>query len=232
MDVDGWWGASRPFRDRVDAGRRLAAFVAGRLPAPAIVLALPRGGVPVAYEVAVALGAPLDVFLVRKLGAPSQPELAIGAVATGGVRVLNDDVLRYLALSPATIDEITRREQQELARREREYRGDLPAPDLAGKTVVLVDDGLATGSTMRAAIAAARANGPRRIVVAIPVAAPSVAAAMRRRCDALVVVETPQPFHAVGEWYDDFHQVSDDEVRELLARARARFEVSPGDPAP
>ena len=212
---------SRPFRDRVDAGKALAGHLrkyAGR--PDVIVLALPRGGVPVGYEVAHALGAPLDVFIVRKLGVPGHEEYAMGAVASGGVRVLNDDAVRSLGLSDETVDRVTARELAELNRRERLYRGDRPEPDLKGRTVILVDDGLATGSTMKAAVKALAARAPARIVVAVPIAAADTCEALRREVDEVVCALTPEPFHAVGLWYDNFSQTSDEEVRDLLERAR------------
>jgi len=208
------------FHDRVDAGRQLAAKLmrlAGR--DDVIVLALPRGGVPVGYEVARLLRAPLDVFLVRKLGTPGREELAMGAIASGGVRVLNTEVVRELGITPAEIAEAAAREREELRRREDAYRDGRPAPDLCGKTVVLVDDGLATGSTMRAAVAAVRKLGPARVVVAVPVGAAETCREFRSVADDVVCVDTPDPFFAVGNWYKDFAQTTDDEVRELLARS-------------
>jgi putative phosphoribosyl transferase len=209
------------FRDRHDAGRRLASELrayANR--ADVIVLALPRGGVPVGHEVASALGAPLDVFVVRKLGVPWQEELAMGAIASGGVRVLDHDLIRMARVSDADVARVTAAEQAELERREHQYRDDRPFPDLRGKTVILVDDGLATGSTMRAAVMALRQEGPARIVVAVPVAAPETCNAFRQIADEIICAETPEPFQAVGIWYDDFSQTTDEEVHELLARAR------------
>ena len=184
-------------------------------------LGLPRGGVPVASEVARALEAPLDVFLVRKLGVPGHEELAMGAIATGGLRVLNHDVVRHLRIPEDVVEAVTTRELQELARRERSYRGDRPPPDVHGRTVVLVDDGLATGSSMRAAAMAVRQQEPRRIVVAVPVAAPSTCEDLKAEVDDVVCALTPDPFYAVGLWYGDFSQVSEDEVRRLLAQAAA-----------
>lgn len=209
------------FRDRHEAGRRLAAKLRHYATRPdVIVLALPRGGVPVGYEVAKALGAPLDVFVVRKLGLPWHEELAMGAIASGGVRVLDPDLLRAARVSEADLARVTAAEQAELERRERQYRGDRPFPDLRGKTVILVDDGLATGSTMRAAVAALRQEGPSRIVVAVPVAAPETCDAFGDIADEVVCAETPEPFRAVGLWYNDFSQTTDEEVHELLERAR------------
>jgi predicted phosphoribosyltransferase len=210
------------FRNRTDAGRQLAEKLAAYADRPdVLVLALPRGGVPVGYEVARALGAPFDVFLVRKLGVPGYEELAMGAVATGGVRVLNDEIVRGLGISEREIDAAVARELQELARRERLYRGDRPPPDIAGRTVILVDDGLATGATMRAAVAALRQQQPARIVIAVPTASPDTCEAMKAEADHVVCAMTPEPFFAVGHWYEDFTQTADDEVRRLLARSRS-----------
>ena len=208
------------FRDRTDAGRKLAARLkkyAGRT--DVLVLALPRGGVPVAYEVAKELGAPLDVFLVRKLGVPGQEELAMGAIASGGVRVLNEDVISYLGIPGEVIDIVAADERTELERRERAYRNGRPPPDVNGRVVILIDDGLATGSTMRAAAAALRAQKPARIVVAVPVAAPETCEQFKSEVDEVICAVTPQPFRGVGLWYRDFSQTTDEEVRELLARA-------------
>jgi putative phosphoribosyl transferase len=209
------------FRDRHDAGRRLAQFLTKLVDrADVLVLGLPRGGVPVAYEVALALHAPLDIFVVRKLGVPGQEELALGALASGGVRVLNPDVVAAVGISGEAIEAITRREQVELERRERLYRGERRAAEVKGKTVVLIDDGLATGSTMRAAAKALRASGPAKIIVAVPVAARATCEALRAEVDEVVCAEIPARFIAVGEWYEEFAQTTDDEVRELLHRAR------------
>jgi predicted phosphoribosyltransferase len=208
------------FRDRREAGQVLARKLAEYAHRPdVVVLALPRGGVPVGYEVARALGAPLDVFLVRKLGVPGHEELAMGAVATGGVRVLNDQIVRALGIPPNVIDAVAAWQGQELARRERLYRGERPPPDVRGRTVILVDDGLATGATMRAALAALRQQGPPRVVVAVPTAAPEKCDELRTEADEVVCATTPEPFYSVGLWYEDFSQTSDEEVRELLARA-------------
>src|SRR5690242_7140667 len=207
------------FHARADAGRELAAKLrryAGR--DDVVVLGLPRGGVPVAYEVARALGAPLDVFLVRKLGVPGYEELAMGAVATGGVRVLNDQIVQRLGIPQYIIDAVPAREQQELARRERLYRGGRPPPDVRGKTVILVDDGLATGATMRAAVMALRQLQPAGIVVAIPTASPETCEELKAEVDDIVCAITPEPFFAVGHWYEDFSQTTDEEVRDLLTR--------------
>jgi erythromycin esterase-like protein/predicted phosphoribosyltransferase len=207
------------FLDRRDAGRRLAERIAGYSHRPdVLVLALPRGGVPVAYEVARALNAPLDVFVVRKLGVPGYEELAMGAVATGGVRVLNNEIVEALGIPAPMIDAVAARERQELARRERLYRGGRPQPDVRDRTVILIDDGLATGATMHAAIEALRQQGPARIVVAVPTASPDTCEEMKSRADEVICAITPEPFHAVGRWYQEFSQTTDEEVRELLAR--------------
>ncbi|MDX6710642.1 MAG: putative phosphoribosyl transferase [Blastocatellia bacterium] len=211
------------YRDRTDAGKRLATLLTAYANRPdVLVLALPRGGVPVAFEVARALRAPLDIFLVRKLGAPGQKELAMGAIATGGVRVLNEDVVEYLQIPDNVIDEIAADELQELERREHAYRGNRPAPDVRGKTVILVDDGLATGSTMRAAAAALRQQKPARIIIAVPVSAPQTCDEYRMGVDEIVCDVTPEPFHAVGQWYKDFSQTTDEEVSNLLEQAASR----------
>jgi len=210
----------RPFHDRHDAGHQLAeelCHFAGRT--DVLVLALPRGGVPVAYEVARALGAPLDVFLVRKLGVPGHAELAMGAIATGDVLLLNEEVVRALRIPPEVIDRVAAAEREELERREIAYRGDRPAPEVEGRIAILIDDGLATGASMRAAVAALRRMRPARIVVAVPIAAPSTCEEFRDEVDEVVCARTPEPFYAVGLWYEDFSQTTDDEVRDLLARA-------------
>jgi predicted phosphoribosyltransferase len=213
-------------RDRTDAGRQLAAELthyAGR--DDVTVLGLPRGGVPVAFEVARALGAPLDVFLVRKLGVPGHEELAMGAIASGGVRVLNDAVFRALRLPEGEVERVAATERRELERRELEYRGDRPPLDVRGRTAILVDDGLATGSTMRAAVAALRRLGPSRVAVAVPVGAAETCEDFEGEADEAVCAHEPDPFYAVGMWYRDFSQTTDDEVRDLLDRAAARHEV-------
>ena len=190
--------------------------------ADVIVLALPRGGVPVGYEVAQALNAPLDVFVVRKLGVPWQPELAMGAIAAKGVEVLHGDVVTAYNIPPHVIHAVAAREAQELDRRLRQYRGDRPFPDLHNRTVILVDDGLATGSTMRAAAGAVRKVGPTSIVVAVPVASSEACRQLSREADEVICLSTPPDFSAVGQWYDDFSQTSDEEVRELLSRETQR----------
>jgi predicted phosphoribosyltransferase len=214
-----------PFRDRFEAGRLLGPAVNERLHGRSdiVVLALPRGGVPVGYEVARALGAPLDVFIVRKLGVPGHEELAMGAIASGGVRVLNDDVLRQIPVPKQTIEAVAAREQMELVRRERSYRGSKPPLDVSGKTVVVVDDGLATGSTMRAAVRALRAMDAATIIVAVPVAARETCKEFRAEVDDIVCLRTPEPFQAVGLWYEDFTQTTDEEVHELLAGRRSEW---------
>ncbi len=213
------------FRNRREAGQQLSAKLQQYAGQPdVIVLALPRGGVPVGFEVATALDVPLDVFVVRKLGLPWHEELAIGALASGGVRFLDQDLIRVAGVSDDDIRRVTAVEQIELERRERLYRGDRPFPDLAGKTVILVDDGLATGSTMRAAVAALRQEDPARVIVAVPVASPDTCEAFRDIADDIVCAATPEPFHAVGLWYEDFSQTTDEEVHYLLDQARAAHE--------
>jgi len=212
---------SRAFADRRDAGRVLAFSLrkyAGRN--DVIVLALPRGGVPVAYEVATSLGAPLDVFLVRKLGTPGHRELAMGAIASGGVRVLNDEVVHWYGISDAAIESVAREEAEELARREREYRDERPAPVLTNRIVILVDDGLATGSTMRAAAQAVRVQSPAAVVVAVPVGSRQTCMELSPLVDEVICARMPEPFAAVGQWYLDFHQTEDSEVRELLNKVQ------------
>jgi putative phosphoribosyl transferase len=210
----------RPFADRAAAGQVLAeklAAYAGQ--DDVIVLALPRGGVPVAYEVALALRAPLDVFLVRKLGAPGHEELAMGAIASGDVVVMNDEVIKSMNVSDEVVEATIAGQRLELARRESAYRGDRSPIDVAGRTVILIDDGLATGSTMRAAVTALRRQHPERIVVAVPIGAPSTCAEFRSIADEVICAVSPEPFRAVGMWYDDFTQTRDEEVSDLLARA-------------
>jgi len=211
------------FRDRADAGQQLAKHLstyANRK--DVVVLALPRGGVPVGFAVAQALRAPLDVFLVRKLGVPGNEELALGAIASGGVRVLNEDVVEALALPVWVIEAVAARERRILEQRSLMYRGDGPPPILRGRTVILVDDGLATGATMRAAITALRQRQPAAIVVAVPVAAASTCKELRAQVDDIICAAQPEPFYSVGRFYEDFSQTSDDEVRDLLWRAQGR----------
>jgi putative phosphoribosyl transferase len=208
------------FRNRTEAGQQLANKLRNYANQPdAIVLGLPRGGIPVAYEVAKALNLPLDVFLVRKLGTPSHEELAMGAIASGGARVLNDEVVQSLRISEAAIEEEAQKEKQELDRREKAYRGDRPPLDVSDRTVILVDDGLATGSTMHAAAIALREQNPKQIVAAVPVSAPETCQEYKVEVDKIICAETPRPFRAVGLWYDQFPQTTDDEVRDLLQRA-------------
>lgn len=221
------------FRDRRDAGRALATRLMEYADQPdVVVLALPRGGVPVGYEVALALHAPLDVFLVRKLGTPGQEELAMGAIASGGIRVLNPAIVEGLAIPEAVIDRIAAVEDRELERRERAYRDDKPALRVTDRTIILVDDGLATGATMRAGLTALRQEQPRRLVAAVPVAPESTCWALGAITDKAVCLETPEPFYGVGVWYDDFAPTSDDEVRDLLRQSaeRATNSQRPNEP--
>jgi predicted phosphoribosyltransferase len=215
------------FKDRRDAGRKLAQKLleyANR--GDVVVLALPRGGVPVAFEVAKALHAPLDIFLVRKLGVPGHEELAMGAIASGGVRVLNNSVIQLLRIPDELIDLAAAKEQQELERRERAYRGDRPKPEVRGRTIILVDDGLATGASMRAAIAALRTQEPAKIIVSVPTAAPETCAEFEAEVDDIICAPTPQNGCGVGAWYEDFSQTTDAEVRELLEQA-AHWQAQP-----
>ncbi len=225
-------GTTLQFRDRTEAGQRLAKRLMKFAQRPGvIVLALPRGGVPVAYEVARVLHAPLDVFAVRKLGVPGHEELAMGAIASGGVRVLNGSVIEDLNIPDAMIDAVAAREQRELERREHVYRDNRPPPEVRGRTVILVDDGIATGSTMKAAVESLRQLDAGRIVVAVPTAALSTVREMRPDVDELVTVLTPVEFIGVGQWYADFGQTTDDEVRTLLERSM-RSEVAGAPPWP
>lgn len=218
----------RVFEDRRDAGRRLAQALQ-RLPLQdPVVFGLPRGGVPVAFEVAAALDAPLDVIVVRKLGAPFQPELAIGAIASGNVRVMNEEIrLAAWGIDAGEVEAIAARERAELERRERLYRGGRPLPDVAGRDAILVDDGLATGASMRAAVAALRARGPARLIVAVPTASPRAVRELERVADRVVCLEAPPDFQAVGQFYRRFEQTSDEEVCALLGRAAGTASPEP-----
>jgi putative phosphoribosyl transferase len=220
------------FRDRSSAGQQLASKLSAYANrADVLVIGLPRGGVPVAAEVAKALHAPLDICLVRKLGVPGHKELAMGAIASGGVRVLNDNVLNWLGISDEMIDEVAARELRELERRDRAYRGDRPPPDLRDRTIILVDDGLATGSTMRAAIAAIRQQSPQHIVVAVPVGAPDTCDEIRGEVDKVICLMTQDPLYAIGIWYEIFTQTTDAEVCKLLEKyiSNRRLQASMGD---
>jgi putative phosphoribosyl transferase len=215
--------AALPFADRRQAGRELAMHLRVYAGLDVVVLALPRGGVPVAFEVAEALDAPLDVFVVRKLGMPGHPEFAIGAIASGGVRVLSDDLVRWYQIPDSAIEAVTQTELTELERRERAYRDGRPLTQLRDRTAILVDDGLATGSTMRAAVRAVRAHEPARVIVAVPVGAPETCEQFADVADKTICARTPEPFAAVGLWYRDFSQTSDEEVRDLLQRHAQRM---------
>ncbi len=216
------------YRDRRDAGRKLASRLLRRVGRSAVaVLALPRGGVPVGYEVARSLGAPLDVFLVRKLGAPGHEELAMGAIASGGVRILNDDVVEALKIPDEVVEAVAEREGFELARREREYRASRPAVPVRERTVILVDDGLATGASMRAAVVGVRRQGPARVIVAVPTAARESCHAIEPLVDEVVCASTPEPFFGVGAWYEDFAPTPDKEVKALLAQSPTQNLAAP-----
>lgn len=220
------------YRDRFEAGQVLANQLMQYTNRPdVLVLALPRGGVPVGYEVAKTLHAPLDVFIVRKLGVPGHEELAMGAIATGGVRVLNEEVVHMLHIPERVIDAVTAREQQELERREQLYRDNRPPTDVQGRTIILIDDGLATGATMRAAIEALRMQHPARIVVAVPVAAPPTCVELGAEVDEILCARTPEPFFGVGYWYEDFSQTSDQEVHDLLAQAEHEHPLTEQKPS-
>jgi len=213
-------GTMERFTDRRHAGRILAQKLSAYTgQTDVIVLALPRGGVPVAYEVALALNAPLDIFLVRKLGLPGREELAIGAIASGGIRVLNEDIIRVLGVPEEVINIVARNELQELQRREHNYRGDRPAPELHDRKVILIDDGLATGASMRAAVVGVRAQHPARIVIAVPAASPELCNAFQFEVDEMVCAMTPEPFYGLSRWYEDFSQTTDAEVRMFLEQA-------------
>jgi putative phosphoribosyl transferase len=207
------------FADRTDAGQQLAARLLAHARSDVVVVALPRGGVEVGFEVARSLNVPLDVLTVRKLGVPGHEELAMGAIAAGGVRVLHADIMRSLGIAPELIEEVAAREERELRRREAVYRAGRPALELAGRTVIVVDDGLATGSTMRAALRAVRARRPGRVILAVPLGAASTVHDLRPEADEIVCLATPEPFVAVGLWYSNFAPTTDDMVRDLLARA-------------
>ena len=210
------------FKDRVDAGRRLAKELSKYANRPdVLILALPRGGVPVAFEVAKELNVKMDVFIVRKLGVPGNEELAMGAIASNDIRVLNEDVVRSFHVPDRVIATVAANELRELERRERLYRGDRPKPDISGATVILIDDGLAPGATMRAAAAALKTKNPAKIVVAVPTAAPDTCEFFKKEVDEVICVTTPEPFYGVGAWYVDFRQTTDEEVIELLEKARA-----------
>ncbi len=214
------------FRDRTDAGRKLADRLAAYANYPnAMVLALPRGGVPVAFEVAEALNLPLDIFVVRKLGLPGHEEFGIGAIASSGARVLNQDLIRQLSLSDEIIEHIVAREQRELERREQTYRGQRPVLDVRDRVIIIVDDGLATGSSMRAAIAALRQKRPAKLIVAVPVGARATCSELAALADEAICLETPENFSAVGLWYNDFSQITDEEVIDLLARNQRNSEA-------
>jgi putative phosphoribosyl transferase len=209
------------FHDRTEAGKLLATHLADYANRSDVwVLGLPRGGVPIAYEIAHALNLPLDICLVRKLGVPEQPELAMGAIAPDNVMILNHEIIKALGVSRSALEQVLEEETRELARREHLYRGDRPEPDVTGKTVILVDDGIATSSTLRAAIATLRQKNPQAIVVAVPVAAGAACESLRKTVDQLVCLTTPEPLQSIGMWYVDFSQTSDEEVQQLLARQK------------
>ena len=212
------------FLDRREAGKELAQLLLKFKEQPdGIVLALPRGGVPVGYEVTLALNVPLDVFIVRKLGLPGQEELAIGAIASGGIRILNETIIHALKIDQTVIDRVTQQETQELERREIQYRGNHPLPEIENRTIILIDDGLATGASMLAAVHALRRQRPKKIIIAVPAAAPQAINLLRPEADEIVFVIAPDPFEGVGKWYEDFAQTTDDEVRSLLDDAKRRL---------
>lgn len=213
-----------PFKDRRDAGSKLAKKLTAYAGRPdGLILALPRGGVPVAYEVALALNLPLDIFIVRKLGVPGREELAFGAIASGGIRVLNSDVVRMLSIPDEVITFVAKRELQELQHRETLYRGNRSSPEIRDRTVILIDDGLATGASMRAAVAGLRSQHPARIVIAVPAAAPESCESFKAEVDEVVCAITPELFYGVGRWYEDFSQVTDEEVRVLIEQANRQI---------
>lgn len=215
------------FQNRIEAGQQLATRLKSYANRPDVmVLGLPRGGVPIAYEVAKALNAPLDICLVRKLGVPGHKELAMGAIASGGVRVLNYDVISWLGISSKVIDEVAARELRELQRRDRAYRGDRPQPEIGDRTVILIDDGIATGSTIRAAIAILKPQHPKQLVVAVPVAPPQVCDELSTEVDQVVCLITPKELYAIGLWYEDFSQTTDEEVHNLLTRSSISHQPS------
>lgn len=215
------------FRDRRAAGKKLAEkLIQYSDRADVIILALPRGGVPVAYEVAYALRVPMDIFIVRKLGWPGHEEMAIGAIASGGVKVLNEDIVRYLNIPEALIDAVAKRELRELERREQAYLGNRPKLELNDRTVIIVDDGLATGASMRAAIRGVRAHSPAQVIIAVPTAAPETCEALTAEVDHIICATTPEPFYGVSRWYEDFSQTTDEEVRTLLQNANRQLRYS------
>lgn len=215
------------FKDRIQAGQLLAQELSAYANCPnGIVLGLPRGGVPVAFEVAIALHLPLDVCLVRKLGTPGHPELAMGAIAPGGTRILNQDVIRLRHIPGAAIEKVTAQEEAELERRNQLYRGDRPIPNLYDRTVILVDDGIATGATLRAAIALVQQQTPARIVVAVPVASPSTCQQLSETVDEVICVSQPDDLYAIGLWYEHFNQTSDEEVQSLLRQAQVELSMA------
>jgi putative phosphoribosyl transferase len=208
------------FNDRADAGRKLAKRLTEYANRPdVLILALPRGGVPVAFEVAKELNVKMDVFIVRKLGVPGNEELAMGAISSDNIRVLNEDVIRAFQIPQKIIEEVAENEFKELERRERIYRGNRPKPNISGSTVILIDDGLATGATMRAAVEAVKTKSPSKVVIAVPTAAPDTCSSLGNEVDKIICVATPEPFYGVGAWYEDFSQTTDREVCELLSRA-------------
>jgi putative phosphoribosyl transferase len=208
------------FRNRIEAGKELARLLMAYKDRPnVLVLGLPRGGVPVAFEIAQVLHVPMDIFIVRKLGVPGQEELAMGAIATGGTRVLNHRLIDDLGISQNVVDQVSQEEEQELHRRAEAYRGGRPLPQVQGRTVILVDDGLATGASMYAAVLALKLQKPYRIIVAVPVAAPETCDIFEKMVDETICAATPEPFYGVGAWYDDFSQVSDEQVRDYLQDA-------------